>query len=227
MRKILLSTIFTLFTTIMFAQLGSTKFLGIPIDGTKTEMINKLKAKGYVWNPKTELLEGEFNGRNVKISIQTNNNKVYRLGIIYASGLNTTDVKIYYNNLSQQFQKNERYRKITESNNIFYIPDYENIAYNISIENKRYQAVFLQVSNSSSDLTVDDKELKKYLRKNNVSEEEINNLSESEKNILTREYINDKLSNNIVWFMIDESYGEYSIFLFYENKNNEANGDDL
>jgi hypothetical protein len=51
-----------------------TKFLGIPVDGTKTEMKQKLIAKGFV--PKKmgdlEWLEGEFNGRNVNVYICTN-----------------------------------------------------------------------------------------------------------------------------------------------------------
>lgn len=30
-----------------FAQKDVTQFLGIPVDGTKTEMVQKLKAKGF------------------------------------------------------------------------------------------------------------------------------------------------------------------------------------
>ena len=37
-----------------------TKFMGIPIDGTKTAMIQKLKAKGFTYNAKMDRLEGEF-----------------------------------------------------------------------------------------------------------------------------------------------------------------------
>ena len=54
-----------------------TKFLGIPIDGTKAEIIQKLKAKGYTpTDIDSEVLEGEFNGKDVSIYIATNNNKV-------------------------------------------------------------------------------------------------------------------------------------------------------
>ena len=45
-----------------FAQEDVTKFLGIPVDGFKPEMIRKLKAKGFVEHPyRTDELVGEFN----------------------------------------------------------------------------------------------------------------------------------------------------------------------
>ena len=69
-----------LLSAIVFAQPKSvTKFLGIPIDGSKAEMIQKLKEKGYTYNSKLDCLEGEFNGRDVQISVVTNNSKVYRI----------------------------------------------------------------------------------------------------------------------------------------------------
>ena len=44
-----LITVFALvLATMTFAQKDVTKFLGIPVDGTKAEMMQKLKAKGFV-----------------------------------------------------------------------------------------------------------------------------------------------------------------------------------
>ena len=63
----------------LFAQGDVTKFLGIPVDGYKSEMRRKLEAKGFVWNSLLECLEGEFNGTDVQVHIVTNNNKVYRI----------------------------------------------------------------------------------------------------------------------------------------------------
>ena len=37
-------------STILYAQKDVTQFLGIPVDGSKSEMIQKLKAKGYRYN---------------------------------------------------------------------------------------------------------------------------------------------------------------------------------
>ena len=54
-----------------FAQKDVTQFLGIPVDGTKTEMVQKLKAKGFKYNSTYDWLEGEFNGREVVLLIAT------------------------------------------------------------------------------------------------------------------------------------------------------------
>ena len=60
-----------------------TKFLGIPVDGTKAAMIQKLKAKGFKRiSYDSDVMEGEFNGRYVQISVVTNNNKVYRVVVM-------------------------------------------------------------------------------------------------------------------------------------------------
>ena len=37
----------------------------------------------------------------------------------------------------------------------------------------------------------------------------------------------DSTLNRVVWFMIDEQYGEYRILMYYDNKKNQANGEDL
>jgi len=71
-----------LFPLILFGQNDVTQFLGIPIDGTKSELIIKLKEKGF----RTKLnapgvLEGEFNGTDVDLFIVTNNNKARRLAV--------------------------------------------------------------------------------------------------------------------------------------------------
>lgn len=58
-------------------QKDVTRFLGIPIDGSKSEMIRKLKAKGFESSPyDKEVLTGEFNGTSVNVHVVTNNNKV-------------------------------------------------------------------------------------------------------------------------------------------------------
>lgn len=55
------------FSIIVHAQQDVTQFLGIPIDGSKTEMIRKLKEKGYRNDPTTDALVGEFNGAKVNV----------------------------------------------------------------------------------------------------------------------------------------------------------------
>lgn len=104
--------------TISFASFAQnkdvTKFLGIPVDGTKTEMKQKLIAKGFV--PKklgnNEWLEGEFNGRNVRAFIVTNNNKVWRIMLADTNTVDEADIKIRFNNLVSQFENNKRYTSL-------------------------------------------------------------------------------------------------------------------
>ena len=73
MKKIVLSTIFAVFSVCAFAQ-TPIKFLGIPVDGSKADMIEQLKAKGYEYDSSHDWLFGEFNGRQVVMIVATNNN---------------------------------------------------------------------------------------------------------------------------------------------------------
>ena len=78
MKKII-PFLFTLFFSLsLSAQNEATKFLGIPVDGTKSAMIQKLQAKGFRYNSTLDRLNGEFNGTDVSLSILTNNKKVWR-----------------------------------------------------------------------------------------------------------------------------------------------------
>ena len=128
-------------STTVFAQKEVTKFLGIPVDGYKSEMIQKLKAKGYKYNSVRECLEGEFNGREVEIGVVTNNNKVYRIAVFDKNYSSETDIKIRFNTLCGQFENNSRYFGSKEQR----ISDDDDISYEISVHNKRYEAVFYQM----------------------------------------------------------------------------------
>ena len=88
-----------------------TKFLGIPVDGYKAEMRKKLIEKGFTYSAQGDYLEGEFNGHDVVVYIITNNNKVYRIMLCDAHGLDEANIKIRFNNLVSQFENNNRYFK--------------------------------------------------------------------------------------------------------------------
>lgn len=114
MKRLTLFFVGILFSLSVFAQQDVTKFLGIPIDGFKSEMIKKLKAKGYTEHPyKADVLVGEFNGRDVEISVVTNNNKVYRIFVQDAYTVDEYDIKLRYNKLCEQFENNKRYISLT------------------------------------------------------------------------------------------------------------------
>lgn len=126
-----------LFASDAFSQ-NTIKFLGIPIDGTKKEMIDALEAKGYTYNSVHDVLSGEFNGQDVYVFVQTVNNRVWRIAIFDQSFTNETNVKIRFNNLLNQFANNSKYIRLSGEK----LGDKEDISYEIIVHKKRYEASF-------------------------------------------------------------------------------------
>ena len=212
----------------MSAQNDVTTFLGIPVDGFKSEMKQELVSKGFV--PKkvgtNEFLEGEFNVTDVHVYIATNNNKVYRIMLCDANTQNEANIKIRFNKLVSQFENNKRYTSLDK----YTLSDEENISYEMTVNKKNYDALFYQVPNMEK---VDTLALQKKVRNELLSkytEAELKNPSEE----ITKEIQNTAIKIGMemmfmkpVWFRICESYGEYYITMFYDNEYNHANGEDL
>ena len=177
MKRYVLTLVLALASLSAFCQ-NTIKFLGIPIEGTKKEMIAKLQAKGYEYAPYSDELRGEFNGQDVTISVQTVNNRVWRLAIIDITGRDEADIKIRFNKLYEQFLNNAKYKLAGGSQ----LKGSEDISYQMTVNNKRYDACFTFIDNSI---------------------------------------------NGCVWYTITEQFGRYKIAMFYENRDNAANGDDL
>lgn len=173
----------------MYAQREVTKFLGIPVDGTKSEMIRKLKAKGFEEIPNSDgVLSGEFNGREVFLRVQTNNNKVWRILLMDAYALDEAKIKVRFNKLCQQFSNNPKYVAAAD----YSLSEDFKISYEINVQHKQIEASFFQ----KASMIEDDEDLEK----------------------------------RGVWFVIlkeESNYGKYRIIMFYENRYNAANGEDL
>lgn len=228
MKRIFLFYIMAIMAISMSAQNDVTTFLGIPVDGFKSEMKQKLVSKGFV--PKkvgtNEFLEGEFNGTDVHVYIETNNNKVYRIMLCDANTQNEANIKIRFNKLVSQFENNKRYTSLDK----YTLSDEENISYEMTVNKKNYDALFYQVPNMEK---VDTLALQKKVRNELLSkytEAELKNPSEE----ITKEIQNTAIKIGMemmfmkpVWFRICESYGEYYITMFYDNEYNHANGEDL
>ena len=141
MRRILFIIALLVISNSLFAQKDVTKFMGIPVDGFKPEMIQKLKEKGFVSSASDKnILEGEFNGAQVNVHVVTNNNKVYRIMLCDAHQMEETDIRIRFNNLCQQFKNNSNYVSFGD----YEIADDEDIAYELTVHDKRYEAIFYQ-----------------------------------------------------------------------------------
>lgn len=208
-----------------FCRLG--QFLGIPVDGSKSEMIQKLKAKGFQYDSEWDCLKGEFNGRDSHIYVVTNNNKVYRIMVKDATGSDETSIKIRFNTLCRQFENNKKYQSVSSESYI--IPEDDNISYEMSVNKKRYQASYFQVPEGGIDSTAIAQETQAFIF-SKYSQEQLSSLTEEQGQELMTEllqYMTDKLYKRSVWFMIAEQYGEYYIILYYDNGYNQANGEDL
>lgn len=184
MKKIVLFILLILPVAVL-AQNDVTTFLGIPVDGSKSEFIQKLKAKGFTMDYKLNMLTGKFNGSDCFLNILENNGKVWRVGVFDKDPKTETQIKIAFNKLSTQFKNNPKY---VEDDNNKMLDEEDQIGFGIRLYHKQYQNSYYQRSLS-------------------------NNQGDRNKN---------------VWFLINEiSYGKYIIGIMYDNKYNEANGEDL
>ena len=225
MKKILLFLVLCFISIFSMAQTDVTKFLGIPVDGSKSEMIRKLKTKGFKQSPDAaDVLTGKFNGTDVNVYIVTNNDKVCRIAVYDKNTMNETDIRIRFNVLCEQFKNNSKYCSLSEEEPK--IKEDENISYEMSVHNKRYEADFYQILDTT---TTNYKEefkylvLSKYTKEQIVSEEILQDIYKMKNN-----YVRDKVTKKPVWFMISsDRYGEYYIAMFYDNEYNRAQGEDL
>ena len=203
----------------IYAQQDVTKFLGIPVDGSKSEMIQKLKAKGYTSSPlDKDVLVGEFNGAAVNIHVVTNNNKVYRIMICDVNNIDERAIQIRFNRLCEQFVNNSKYSSLPLEE--YMIPDDEDISYEITVHKKRYEAVFYQ----KTDETFMAKQIEAAFPQ--YTKEQLANPSEELRAEIVN-FVTQYISKKAVWFMINERLGKYCITMYYDNEYNNANGEDL
>lgn len=213
-----------------FAQNDVTKFLGIPVDGTKAEMIQKLKSKGFkssYYNK--DILEGEFNGVDVNIHIITNKNKVWRIAVIDTYSLDWKNIIPRYNMLLTQFRdKPNTYTQLCCSDEIRVLDGYSEIDYtlfNSNLKQDNYTAFFTQESEDIVMTKITPNLLLKY------TQEQIDNpdffvglsiLGEKANYIIhTKKPVHFSIIED------DYNHSQYRIFIFYDNEYNKANGEDL
>lgn len=132
MRKIAF-TILMFLTLSLNAQDNVIKFMGISIDGSKSEMINKLQEKGFapdqvlidLENAQNKVIQlggeipegkvrerdgeyfmhGYFDGKRSKVIISSYNNKVYLIMVVIEDAYNELDGKIQFNLYVERLNK--------------------------------------------------------------------------------------------------------------------------
>ena len=223
----------------VFGQSESTlKFLGIPVDGSKSEMVAALKDKGFRYDSNSGFLVGDFNGRESHIWVVENHGKVYRVVVFDANTSDEGQIRIRFNNLIHQFENsNGKYYYINQNDKI---PEDEDISYEISVNNKQYSAEFIYNPLYGND------ELRDRLVNEVIEELGLEKIKDEKTagGITYGEFYSDKdnydqlisslvgskiiqMSNSSVWFTICNHYGEYFIGIYYDNLVNKPNGEDL
>ena len=219
-------------STVFGQSEGTLKFLGIPVDGSKSEMVAALKSKGFRYDSNSGFLVGDFNGMESHIGIVENHGKVYRVVVFDANTYDAGQIKIRFNNLIHQFENsNGKYYYIDQNE---MIPEDEDISYEINVHDKQYSATFiynpLYGNDELRDKLVNEvvEENKLLLEKKGITPEEF--YSDKDNYIQVFSSIVDKIfqmSKGSVWFQIFEYYGKYYIGLYYDNLINSPNGEDL
>lgn len=139
MKKNLIITILALFPLVCIGRdNGALKFLGIPIDGTELQFVTKLKSKGFKYNSLFNNYNGQFNGQNVDVYVHTNHNLVDRVYVAFPY-YNEDNIKVEYNLLLNQFNNNGKYLDFSMNDEI---PENEDISYEMTVNEKRYQASY-------------------------------------------------------------------------------------
>lgn len=218
MKNLFLMTMSLLFSMAAHAQQDVTRFLGIPVDGSKSEMIHKLEEKGFRYDPAENFLTGEFNGVEVHVYVVTTKNKVSRIMVADVNTVDERAIRIRFNRLCEQFANNPKYGSFED----YTIPEGEDISYEINVHKKRYEAIFYQFP---SDAIVFGEKLAPTLLSKYTKEQLENPTEEIQSEIA--EYLMEDCSKRPVWFMISELYGEFYIIMYYDNEYNRANGEDL
>ena len=235
--RILSFAVLLMLSIASFAQQEVTKFMGIPVDGFKKDMIQKLEAKGFEYDKVNGYLTGEFNGDEVMVFIKTNNNKVWRIALVDKLERDEGQIKIRYNNLCHQFQKNKKYSYILDESPI--IPDDEQISYEMTVNKKQYQAVFCQKQSNANDSILMAAEIQERMVK--ILKDDYHTCLDSIQAMpkkeseeigvkITKKVFMDmfeELTMRHVWFTINERYGNYVLTLFYDNEYNNSHGEDL
>lgn len=213
------------FSSLVAEEIDVTKFLGIPVDGYKPEMIKKLKAKGFVYSEILDRFEGEFNGCDVYLYIATNNNKIYRIIVCDRYDSSASNIKYRFNKLCKQFEKNKNYLHIWDSQSI---PKDENISYEMKMRDKKYDATYFQLPDAFDDEMIKENTLEHFkslypgLTQDNITAPIAKEMFE-----YACEHYYDKQPIKMVWFRIGEKDGKYRLVMYYDNIYNQADGEDL
>lgn len=107
MRRVLTTIISLVFATALFAQEAHLKFKGVPIDGSLTEFVSKMKTAGFTHIGTKDgiaILEGDFAGyKNCNVGVYTVKplNIVSMIAVMFENRYDWSDLESNYNILKE------------------------------------------------------------------------------------------------------------------------------
>jgi len=222
MRQLLTLLFAIILSTATYAQDNTLKFLGIPVDGSKSEIISALEQKGFkkLVIDNEQVLVGDFIGRKSTIIVHAHRNSVDRISVSYWYCVDAAQIKIDFNNLLTQFNNIDKYVSLSENSPI---PDIENIRYEMTVNDKRYYASWYLKPEFTDDERAKYADLIEELEKKTEAELTQDEISRASSAL---EFILSKLTGQ-VWFTIQQYNSGYSIMIYYDNLKNRPNGEDL
>ena len=105
MKRIILLVTMVVFSLSVYSQRDATKFLGIPMDRTKEEMIQKVEAFGFSYHANSDYLRGWFNDEQVDVYIRSQNNRITEIRVVELKLRTQSDVLSRFDQLVSQFEK--------------------------------------------------------------------------------------------------------------------------
>lgn len=238
MKKIVFTLLMLLTLSLSAQNDGVIKFMGIPVDGSKSDMILKLKQKGFTYDYENDIFSGKFDGESISGMIQTYNDKVYNIRFTHdVTGFNKSVVIHKFNLFVSKYNFNEKYMsciefdKATKGIDTYQIDDYEDINYEMK-KGKVYRAqYYYKYEKDLSDTTG-------YYQYKIETITKFSDLARSQ-GVNIDDYINEdtlqalffmhRLEQDLVQFYIIEgmNYNTFLIMFDYYNRRNAPNGEDL
>ena len=123
-----------------FKLFSQVNFMGINVEGNKTEVISKLRQKGFKLNS-CGYLEGYTNNKKVILNVEDYCRKVYRIYYSEESTRDQTEIINRFNTLLKQFENDKKYVKISGD----LIENVESLSYEMNVKNRVFETIFTQL----------------------------------------------------------------------------------
>lgn len=198
----------------------SLKFMGIPVDGRKSEMIASLKEKGFEQDSYEEFLTGVFNGENVKVFISSNHDVVDRVKVAYPDCSDAGAARVKFNNLMSRFDHNAKY--VSLGHRVEISTD-ENIALNTWGDSKYYDVIYFYLTPETNQDQWK-KDFNEAYKKRYTKPIKSLCYDEMEEVLFCLPMKIRSTISGVVWFSMERAY---YINIYYDNLQNRPRGEDL